>query len=76
MTRQFLVTKFKCAACGGLLNLSYEAPNKGIDHAEGQPTGAEMVEQFIAIEPCFQCMKPVNEVRQALKTLLTQEGSA
>lgn len=71
MSREFLVTKFKCAACGGLLKLSYEAPKNGIDYAEGEPTGAAMVQQIVAIEPCFQCMKPVREVKQALKTLLT-----
>ena len=76
MSREFLVTKFKCAACGGLLTLSYEAPKTGVDYAEGEPTGAAMVQQVVAIEPCFQCIKPVNEVKQALKILLTHGGAA
>lgn len=76
MSREFLVTKFKCAACGGLLKLSYEAPKTGIAYAEGEPTGAAMVQQIVAIEPCFQCAKPVNDVRQALKTLLMHGGAA
>jgi hypothetical protein len=76
MTRQFLITKFKCAACGGLLSLSYDAPKNGIDYANGEPTGAAMVQQFIAIEPCYQCTRPANDVREALKTLLTIGGAS
>jgi hypothetical protein len=76
MIREFLVTKFKCAACGGLLTLNYNAPKAGSDYAEGEPTGAAMVQLVVAIEPCFQCIRPVQEVRQALKTLLTHGGAA
>lgn len=76
MNRQFLVTKFKCSACGGLLDLNYNAPKNCSDYAEGEPTGAAMVQQFVAIDPCHQCMRPARDVQQALKTLLTVGGAA
>jgi hypothetical protein len=75
MSREFLVTKFKCAACGGMLKLSYEALKTGSDYSEGEPTGAAMVQQIVAVEPCFQCTKPAREVSQALNTLI-KHGAA
>lgn len=72
MNRQFLVTKFKCAVCGGVLNLTYDKPQNARttgNYCEGEPTGAAMVEQHVYVEPCVTCFEPVKQVRGALKTL-------
>lgn len=71
MSREFLITKFACAKCGGGLELSYDLPNHVDEHREGEPTGAAMVQQVVAIKPCFVCMKPSKEVAAALRTILT-----
>jgi len=76
MSREFLVTKFVCAACGQNLSLSYELPTTYSKHAEGQPTGAEMVEQRVAVEPCKPCAAPLLQIRSALAVLGKQGGAA
>lgn len=67
MSREFLVTKFACAACGSLLTIEYAKPS--CSYAEGEPTGAAMVEQTVLVKPCKECMRPVEEVKRALQTL-------
>jgi len=69
MMRQFLVTKFCCSKCGENLTLSYEAPKGAGRYADGEPTGAEMVNQVVAIEPCKNCFAPLEEMRRAAKVL-------
>jgi hypothetical protein len=69
MTREFLVTKFVCAACGDNLSLTYDMPTKSSRHSPGEPTGAAMVEQRIAVNPCRTCAAPLGEIRSALATL-------
>ena len=76
MSREFLVTKFVCAACGQNLSLSYDLPTKQSNHAKGEPTGADMVEQRIAVVPCQSCAAPLQQVRDALAVLAKQGGAA
>jgi len=70
MSRQYLVFKPVCAKCGSNLNLSYEVPRAAGQHAEGEPTGASMVEQLVAIEPCERCMEPLHRARKAMAALM------
>jgi len=68
--REFLITKFVCSKCGSNLKLTYELPKGSSQHTDGEPTGAAMVEQRIAIEPCQCVQRPLNDVRHAVKALL------
>jgi hypothetical protein len=74
-SRYNLVTKFVCANCGKFLCLSYEAPDLG-DYEQDSGTrdnitGADKVENRIAIEPCKTCYskarEPIEHLRAALK---------
>lgn len=67
--RQMLVTKFSCAACGSNLNLTYDKPKNSGGYVVGEPTGADMVQQVIAIEPCRKCIKPLEDIKNALAVL-------
>lgn len=67
MSREFLVTKFVCATCGTNLNLSYEKPKSAGQYVKGEPTGADMVQNLIAIEPCKTCLHPLEVMKAALK---------
>ena len=67
--REFLVTKMVCATCGGNLQLTYDVPTRAGHHAQGEPTGAHMVQQLVAVEPCRKCMAPLEQMRAAAKTL-------
>lgn len=69
MSREFLVMKMVCAQCGSTLSLSYDTPKSGSNYAEGQPSGAFMVEKLVAIEPCRPCMEPLRRLQEALETL-------
>lgn len=69
MEREFLVTKFVCAACGSNLRLSYDMPRSAGNHSSGEPTGASMVRQLVAVEPCDTCMAPLQKLKNALATL-------
>lgn len=74
--RKFLITKFVCAKCGTNLSLTYGVPKKGSNYADGEPTGADMVESIIAIEPCTTCARPTEKLIDALKTLNEAIGIA
>lgn len=67
--REFLVTKLVCAKCGSNLQLTYDAPKGAGDYSEGEPTGAVMVEQLVAVEPCRRCLKPLEDLRAAARVL-------
>ena len=67
--RQFLITKLVCAKCGNNLELSSERV-KTTKYAQGEPTGADMVESAIVVEPCKVCMEPLTRMRQAVAVLL------
>lgn len=67
--RKFLLTKFVCSECGSNLELSYASP-KANEYAEGQPTGAEMVDQKVTIEPCVCQTRTLRNLQIAVKTLL------
>ncbi len=67
--RKFLITKLVCSKCGGNLELSYAMP-KADEYAEGQPTGAEMVEQKVTVEPCVCQTRTLRNLQIAVKTLL------
>ena len=69
--RQFLITKFVCAKCGSMLELTYDIPKSAGKYAHGEPTGADMVKQYVAIEPCHQCFAPLAEMKAAVKTLMS-----
>lgn len=68
--REFLITKFVCSKCGCNLQLTYDAPKGAGSYAEGEPTGAEMVQQVVAIEPCECATRPLEEMRNAARVLL------
>ena len=68
--REFLVTKFVCAKCGTNLQLTYDMPKVGSFHSDGEPTGAFMVENRIALEPCENCMKPLEDIKAAARVLM------
>ncbi len=68
--REFLITKFVCAECGKNLKITYEVPKSAGQYADGQPTGADMVEQVVAIEPCDCVTLKLEKYRGAVKTLL------
>ena len=70
MSRQFLVTKMVCANCGSNLNLTYDVPKQAGRYAQAQPTGSDMVEQLVAVEPCMTCMEPLDRIRKAMAVLL------
>lgn len=70
MNRQYLVLKPVCANCGSNLNLTYDAPKGAGQYAEGEPTGAAMVEQLVGVEPCDRCMEPLHRARKAMAALL------
>lgn len=68
--REFLIIKFVCSKCGVNLQLTYDAPKGAGRHADGEPTGADMVQQVVAIEPCECSTRPLEEMRHAAKVLL------
>lgn len=72
MSRQFLLTKFVCTGCGK--NLSLEYTGKGIQgqHAQGEPTGAEMVHTTVGVHPCSCQTQQLEEIRRAAKTIFGQ----
>jgi hypothetical protein len=74
MSREFLVTKFVCAVCGTNLNITYDMPTRASNYAHGEPTGANMVEQRVAVEPCKHCEAPLQQIRSALGVLAKQGG--
>ena len=68
--RNLLVSKFVCAECGELLDI-YSGPLKtSPPYASGEPTGASMKVNAIALHPCAKCLRPVQEVVRAVTTLL------
>ena len=67
--REFLVTKFVCSACGRNLKLTYDIPQRFGQYAEGEPTGAEMVQQAVSIEPCECQTNQIREIRRAASVL-------
>lgn len=69
MSRQFLVTKMVCARCGTNLHVTYNIPQHAGGYAAGEPTGADMVEQLVSVEPCSECERPLREVKRALSVL-------
>ena len=68
--REFLITKMVCSKCGSNLSLTYDTPKVAGLWAEGEPTGADMVQQLIAVEPCKKCMAPMEELRKAVRVLI------
>ena len=68
--REFLITKFVCSKCGNNLRLTYDAPKGAGRYADGEPTGAAMVQQTVAIEPCECATRPLEEIRNAARALL------
>jgi hypothetical protein len=68
--REFLITKFVCSKCGNNLQLTYDAAKCAGKYAEGQPTGAAMVQQVVTIEPCECATRTLEEIRRAAKVLL------
>jgi hypothetical protein len=70
MMREFLVTKFVCSKCGSNLHLTHDVPIGAGKYANGEPTGAAMVQQLIAVEPCAACMRPLEEMCDAARTLI------
>lgn len=68
--REFLLTKFVCSKCGSNLRLTYDVPKAAGQYAEGEPTGANMVHQLVAIDPCEKCAPPIPKIKAALMHLL------
>jgi hypothetical protein len=76
MSRDFLVTKFVCAKCGTNLSLTYDVPTHAGSYSQGEPTGATMVEQLVAVDPCEKCLKPLEQVRSAISILMKNGGAS
>lgn len=74
MNREFLVTKMVCAKCGSNLGLSYDIPRGAGQCSSGEPTGAAMVQQLVAVEPCGPCMAPLKKLQEAL--VILKDGAA
>lgn len=70
--REFLITKFVCSKCGNNLQLTYDPPKGAGRYADGEPTGAAMVQQVevVVVEPCQCATRPLEEMRNATKVLL------
>jgi len=68
--RKYLVTKFVCAKCGNNLQITYHMPKAAGNYEAGEPTGADMVAQKIAIMPCIKCAMPSNEMKKAVRTII------
>jgi hypothetical protein len=70
--REFLLTKFVCAQCGSNLEISSERPKLGSGrHSHGEPTGSDMLEQLVPINPCRSCMEPLAKMQDAANVLLS-----
>ncbi len=70
--RTNLVTKFFCAKCGAPLELSYDPdvkPNDLGNNGDGI-TGSHKLEVKVSVHPCAKCLKPVEEITNAIKTIL------
>lgn len=67
--RQFLITKMVCSECGNTLELTYDIPTTGSNYSVGEPTGANMVEQLIAVMPCETCKRPIDNLIAAAKVI-------
>lgn len=67
--RHFLVTQMHCAKCGGVLELSYDKPTNPLEYESDGITGGNKVEMKVFIEPCKKCMRPVEDLKSAMKTL-------
>jgi hypothetical protein len=72
--REFLITKLVCSRCGDNLQLTYGAQKLISKHAVGEPTGAEMVELRVAVEPCQCVSRPLEDTQNAAKLLLGLVG--
>lgn len=69
-SRKFLLTKFRCMACGSALQLSYDDPPRFMNVSSGEPTGADMVATTIGVHPCSNCQRKRDEIDNAIKTIL------
>ena len=72
-SRHFLLSSFSCADCGASLTIA-RLKQDGLKVAdcpsEGGLTGGERVQNIVYIHPCKSCLAPVNDVKNALKTLM------
>ena len=76
MTREYLLTKFVCAKCGSNLEITHDTPGASGKYATGEPTGASVVNQLVAVKPCQPCAEPLARLRNALKVIQTEGGAA
>lgn len=67
--REFLITKLVCSKCGNNLTMTNERPQT-TRCATGEPTGADMVELAVMVEPCSVCMEPLTRMKRAVAVLL------
>ncbi len=67
--REFLVTKMVCSKCGCNLQVTYDTPKGAGRYSDGEPTGAAMVQHLVAVEPCRQCLRPLEDLRAAARVL-------
>lgn len=74
LSRKYLITKFACSICGSNLSISYRSEEhkpKG-SHENGQPTGADMVQQIVIVEPCKCVTNRLEEIKRATRTLFEE----
>lgn len=77
MSRYFLVTRFRCAACGTNLDLAVnsEITLKEPYHPEASDgiTGADKRESNIYLHPCLTCLNkytaPLNALKMAIEAI-------
>lgn len=67
MNRQYLVTVFRCSACGEPMTISYEG-KRGASVSDGH-TGAAKVEQTVHVDPCQGCLKPMRDLKDAMSKI-------
>lgn len=70
MIREFLVTKFICAKCGANLRIEKSSGERCTKFAEGEPTGAAMVELSVFVHPCECITRETETIRSAISTLV------
>ena len=75
-SREFLITKLQCSECGRLMKMSYGKPKfkgSGLSGcAQGEPTGADKVDNMITVYPCH-CTKTAQVELDQLRDILVRD---
>ena len=69
MPRSLFVLKLHCAKCKSALE--FERISGNTAYVSGQPTGCEMVETALSVEPCHCMTDGPNRLKESLKSFLS-----